>query len=294
MDSGHPRPRPCRRKAPGIAFIRRSGVGLDDVHNGLRRARLRRSSESGRLRHHSSSFEQRRLGGDSNCELCRCDPHCADAHFGKEAAAARDRRTACHCDPGARHGRRSDAHHERQWRARCLRSRRWPGLSQADRRAGQSGLREATGTPERFVLDFACARHDRAFRATFARFSPAQRLRCESVDKSESGQATTIERLQGLLRPAEALRVRTEDVDLSTVPCAWCAAPSGWTLCANCKTLICGARSFGRTFSCRDSCGAQFQTAPLDALDAARQGATATQLAIGHSQTLLPGKGPRK
>ena len=88
-------------------------------------------------------------------------------------------------------------------------------------------LREATGTPERFVLDFACARHDRAFRVTFARFSPAQRFRCESVDKSESGQATTIERLQGLLRPAEALRVRTEDVDLSTVSCAWCAAGVG-------------------------------------------------------------------
>ena len=67
-----------------------------------------------------------------------------------------------------------------------------------------AGLREATGTPERFVLDFACARHDRAFRVTFARFSPAQRFRCESIVKSESGQATTIERLQGLLRPAEA------------------------------------------------------------------------------------------
>jgi hypothetical protein len=41
-------------------------------------------------------------------------------------------------------------------------------------------LRESTGTPERFVVDFACARHDRAFRATFARFSPAQRFRRES------------------------------------------------------------------------------------------------------------------
>ncbi len=48
-------------------------------------------------------------------------------------------------------------------------------------------LREATGTPERFVLDFACARHDRAFRVTFARFAPAQRFPCESVDKSEIG-----------------------------------------------------------------------------------------------------------
>jgi hypothetical protein len=157
-----------------------------------------------------------------------------------------------------------------------------------------AGLRKATGTPERFVLDFACARHDRAFRVTLARFSPAQRFRCESVDKSESVQATTMARLQGLLRPAEALRVRTEDVDVSTVSCAWCAAASGWTLCAKCKTLICGARSTGRSFTCRDSCGAQFQTAPLDALDAARQGATATQLAIGHGQTLLPGKGLRK
>ncbi len=153
-----------------------------------------------------------------------------------------------------------------------------------------AGLREATGTPERFVLDFACARHDRAFRVTFARFSPAQRFRCESIVKSESGQATTIERLQGLLRPAEALRVRTEDVDLSSVSCASCAAASGWTLCAKCKTLICGARSSGRSW---DSCGAHFQTAPLDALDAARSGSSA-QLAIGHSQTLLPGKGLRK
>ncbi len=157
-----------------------------------------------------------------------------------------------------------------------------------------AGLREATGTPERFVLDFACARHDRAFRVTFARFSPAQRFRCESVDKAETHQPTTMARLQGLLRPAEALRVRTEDVDLSTVSCAWCAAASGWTLCAKCKTLICGARSSGRLFTCRDSCGAQFQTAPLETLDAAWQGGSSAQLAIGQSQKLLPGKGPRK
>jgi NADPH:quinone reductase-like Zn-dependent oxidoreductase len=31
---------PCRREASGIALIRRSSVSLDDVHNGLRRARL--------------------------------------------------------------------------------------------------------------------------------------------------------------------------------------------------------------------------------------------------------------
>jgi hypothetical protein len=151
-------------------------------------------------------------------------------------------------------------------------------------------LREATGTPERFVVDFACARHDRAFRVTFARFSPAERFRCESVDKSESGQATTMARFQGLLRPAEALRVRSEDVDFSTVSCAWCAAASGWTLCAKCKTMVCGARSTGSYFTCRNSCGAKFQTAPLEALDAVRSGSSA-RLTIGHSQKLLPGKG---
>ena len=79
-------------------------------------------------------------------------------------------------------------------------------------------VREATGTPERFVADFACALHDRAFRVTFARFSSAQRFRCESVDKTESHQATTLARLQGFLRPADALRVRTEEVDFSTFP----------------------------------------------------------------------------
>ncbi|WP_156964457.1 hypothetical protein [Methylocapsa aurea] len=152
-------------------------------------------------------------------------------------------------------------------------------------------LREATGTPERFVLDFACARHDRAFRVTFARYSAAQRFRCESIDKTESHQST-IERLQGLLRPAEALRVRTEDVDVSTVSCAWCAADSGWTLCARCKTLVCGARKTGRSFICRDSCGGKFWTEPLEALDAARSGSSA-RLAIGQSRKLLPGKRER-
>jgi hypothetical protein len=53
-------------------------------------------------------------------------------------------------------------------------------------------LREATGSPERFTADFACARHDRAFRVTFARFSPAQRFRCESVDQAEPHQAMTM------------------------------------------------------------------------------------------------------
>ena len=45
-------------------------------------AHLRRSSEGGRLLHHSSSFKQRRLGGGSNRQLCRCEPHRADTHFG--------------------------------------------------------------------------------------------------------------------------------------------------------------------------------------------------------------------
>jgi hypothetical protein len=153
-------------------------------------------------------------------------------------------------------------------------------------------LREATGTPERFAVDFACARHDRAFRVTYARFSAAQRFRCESVDKSESHQSTTMARLPGLLRPAEALRVRSEDVDFSTMSCAWCTAASGWTLCAKCKTMVCGARSTGRSFTYRNSCGAKFQTAPLETLDAARSGSSA-RLAIGHSQKLLPGKRER-
>jgi hypothetical protein len=154
-------------------------------------------------------------------------------------------------------------------------------------------LREATGSAERFTADFACAKHDRGFRVTFARFSPSQRFRCESVDKDEPHHATTMARLQGFLRPAEALRVRTEEVDFSAVSCAWCAAASGWTLCAKCKTLICGASSSGHSFTCRDSCGAHFHTAPLEALDAARPGSS-SRLAIGHGRTLLPGKGPRK
>ncbi len=40
-------PDPRRREASSVAFVRRSSVGLDDVHNGLRRARRRRSYEGG-------------------------------------------------------------------------------------------------------------------------------------------------------------------------------------------------------------------------------------------------------
>ncbi|MGH6810809.1 MAG: hypothetical protein ACREDM_00190 [Methylocella sp.] len=150
-------------------------------------------------------------------------------------------------------------------------------------------LRETTGTPERFVADFACARHDRAFRVTFARFSPAQRFQCESIDKAELHQTTTMERLQGLLRPAEALRVRAEEVDFSSVSCAWCGDDSHWIRCGKCKAMVCGARSSGRSFTCRDSCGARSQTVPLEALDAAREGGTSARLAIEQGQKLLPG-----
>ena len=154
-------------------------------------------------------------------------------------------------------------------------------------------LREATGTPERFVVDFACARHDRAFRVTFARFSAAQRFRCESVDKTESHQ-TTMERLQGLLRPAEALRVRTEEVDFSTVSCAWCAAASGWTLCARCKTLVCGARSSGQFLHLPR----QLRRAiPDGAARSPRRGASPDRprgSRSGTARRCCRGKGPRK
>lgn len=155
-------------------------------------------------------------------------------------------------------------------------------------------LREATNSPERFVAEFACAEHDRAFRVTFARFSPAQRFRCESVDKTEPRTATALERLQGIFRPAEALRIRTKEVDFSNLSCAWCGAPLDWTLCADCKTLVCGVRSSGQTFTCRDSCGAQFRTKTLETLNAARPGGTSGQLLIGRSQRMLLGKGLRK
>jgi hypothetical protein len=153
-------------------------------------------------------------------------------------------------------------------------------------------LREATGTPERFTLDFACARHDRAFRATFARFSAAERFRCESVDKTQAHPSTT-ERLQGLLRPADALRVPAGEIEFRSLSCAWCGDASGWTLCGRCKAMVCRARSAGHSFTCRDGCGARFQTEPLEAIDAARQGGTA-RLAIGQGKKLLPGKGLRK
>jgi hypothetical protein len=153
-------------------------------------------------------------------------------------------------------------------------------------------LREQTGSPERFTLDFACAAHDRAFRVTFARLSTAERFRCESVDKSDPGKATALKRLHGLFRQAESKQFRADEVNLGSVACAWCAGPRRWTLCSQCKAFVCGARSTGEWFTCRDSCGARFMTGPLETLEAAPQsGSTSNQRAIGRTgQSLLTGR----
>lgn len=152
-------------------------------------------------------------------------------------------------------------------------------------------LREQTDRPERFTLNFACAEHDRTFRMTFARFSMTQRFRCESVDKSETRKATALEHLQALFRRGESVRVRSDDVDFASITCAWCAAHAQWTLCGRCKAFVCGARSADGRFKCRDSCGAQFETAPLEVLDGAGNSGTGSQLAIGGaSQRLLTGR----
>jgi hypothetical protein len=156
-------------------------------------------------------------------------------------------------------------------------------------------LRESTNSPERFVAEFACAKHDRAFRVTFARTSPAKRFRCESIDKSAPGPGAMLERLKGLFSATEALRIRTDDVDISSVSCAWCAAPPQWTLCGECRTLVCGAGRSGSSFTCRASCGAQSQAGgKLESLDAARQGGAPEKPLIGQSSRLLLGKGSRK
>lgn len=149
-------------------------------------------------------------------------------------------------------------------------------------------LREATGMAEHFVMDCACAKHDRAFRATFARKSPAQRFRCESVDKSEAGQPRLAERLHGLLNPVDAPRVPAGEIEFTTLSCAWCGDDSGWTLCSRCHAMICGARSSNGSFACRKSCGARGGTQPLDSVTAGRPGSPA-RLVIGHDRTLLPG-----
>jgi hypothetical protein len=155
-------------------------------------------------------------------------------------------------------------------------------------------LRETSGTPERFVVECACAIHDRSFRVTFARHSPAQNFRCESVDKTALPEPTALERLQGFFRCEEALRIRSEQIDFSTLHCAWCGTPPHWTLCAECRTLVCGAHSSGGSFTCRDSCGAQFQTTRLEALTASRQPGTSGWLLLGGGKRLLPRQGLRK
>jgi len=156
-------------------------------------------------------------------------------------------------------------------------------------------LRGTTVEPERITLEFACALHDRGFRMTFARTSPSHRFRCESVEKDAPRHATAREPLQGLFKPADSLRVRVEELDLPSLPCVVCGFESSWTLCHHCNKLVCGARSTTGHFTCRKSCGGQFRTVPVDALDASHSTGTTPRPAIGRQgQTLLPGKGSRK
>jgi hypothetical protein len=144
-------------------------------------------------------------------------------------------------------------------------------------------LREDTNRPERFTLDFACARHDRDFRVTFTRLPPASVFRCERVDKGDTKWTSVIGRLQGIFAMSEPMRLRSDEVDFSSVSCAWCGINSGWTRCGRCNVFVCDARSVQGTFSCRASCGARFETEPLKGLDAVRDAATGGQPAIGRT-----------
>lgn len=48
-------------------------------------------------------------------------------------------------------------------------------------------------------------------------------------------------------------------------PCAWCGT-NGFVLCSTCGELVCGGRSSGDRFQCRRSCGASFETEPMESV----------------------------
>lgn len=130
--------------------------------------------------------------------------------------------------------------------------------AQFDRRV--AALRVATGKPERFVVQCACAVYDAGFSVLFERFGSHERFRIAAIEKDGAAGASG-----GVPRRRS---IRVEEIDDAGWKCPHCGNAGDYVHCGGCNTIICGSsvRSVPGTkvFNCRASCGRTGSLVPLE------------------------------
>jgi hypothetical protein len=143
-----------------------------------------------------------------------------------------------------------------------------------------AALRERTGKFEQFTLNFACAAHDKEFRAVFVKRPPAPRYVCEKIERTS--RPLVFGRLQGALSQSTPKTFNVEEADFG-FPCEYCGS-KGWTLCGKCDAFVCSHENRGNQFRCRASCGREFTIAPLTEFVGSTGGHQSNVAAIGHQR----------
>jgi hypothetical protein len=115
-------------------------------------------------------------------------------------------------------------------------------------------------TGETFNLPMFCAVHDKPFVMIFAR-QPNGKYQCTESIKIE-GKPT------GTAYATTSNIIRLDQIEGRRFPCPWCGK-GGINHCGGgCEAYICGGRTFGPAFQCRDSCGAFWFGIPLETVNA--------------------------
>lgn len=123
-----------------------------------------------------------------------------------------------------------------------------------------AAFRKATGKPEQFVLQCACAVHDAGFSVLFERFGPQERFRIAAIEKDgAAGDSSGVPRRKS---------IKVEEIDDAGWKCPHCGNAGGYVQCSGCNTIICGSsvRSVpgADIFNCRVSCGRTGSLIPLE------------------------------
>ncbi len=158
-----------------------------------------------------------------------------------------------------------------------------------------AALRKATGRPERFILNCACAVKDKGFSVIMERFD----------DKVPFTIASTVTEAGDSSGASPAPRtLKASDVDFTGWKCPFCGDTGGTVSCQGCNTVICSGRvrreDGSRMFHCRDSCGLSSALSPVQEIrggDGRERAGTSTALprlanaarsALGASSPSLP------